>query len=373
MTDFNHIETKYITFDKPLPLESGAVLPEITLAYETYGELNEDKSNAILVFHALTGDAHAAGRHTPEDRKPGWWDPMIGPGKAFDTDKYFVICANTIGGCMGSTGPVSINPKTGKRYGSDFPIVTIGDMVAAQKMLIDHMGIGKLFCVVGGSMGGMMTLQWAKSYPERTGLVIPIATTAHMSAQGIAFDAVGRTAVMSDPNWNNGDYYDGEGPENGLAVARMIAHITYMSKESMRQKFGRRLQNSSSLRYDHENDFRVENYLEYQGGIFVKRFDANSYICVTKALDYFDLAQPSGDLRKELAPTKDSPFLIISISSDWLCPTEMSKEIASALRRTHLYISYAEMDSDYGHDAFLVETDSLTNLIGNFLSMFEKK
>jgi homoserine O-acetyltransferase len=369
------VETKYFTFAEPpneLELECGRKLGPITLAYETYGEMNADKSNCILIVHALTGDAHAAGRHKPEDRKPGWWDNMIGPGKGFDTTKYFVICSNIIAGCMGSTGPNCINPATGKRYATDFPMVTISDMVNAQKALIDHLGIKQLLCVAGGSMGGMQVLQWSVAYPDMVRLAMPIATTARLSAQAIAFDAVGRHAIMADADWNNGHYYGGATPDRGLGIARMIGHITYLSDVSMHEKFGRRLQDKSCLDYDFVTEYQVESYLNHQGDEFVKRFDANSYLYITKAMDYFDLAQPSGDLRKELARAK-AAFLVVSFSSDWLFPSYMSKEIVSALRRNNIDVSYAEIQSDYGHDAFLLEVDTLTKLILSFLEYGEQR
>lgn len=363
------VETQYCTFAEPpnqLGLECGRELGPVTVAYETYGELNKDKTNAILVIHALTGDAHAAGRHHPSDRKPGWWDNMIGPDKAFDTDRYFVICANCIGGCKGSTGPSTINPETGRPYGLDFPMVTIGDMVQVQKELIDRLGIDQLACVVGGSMGGMQVLEWATTYPDRMRLVIPIATTARLSPQAIAFDAVGRHAIMADPNWNNGNYYGGQIPSRGLGIARMIGHITYLSDASMHAKFGRDLQDKVTPDYDFVTEFQVESYLNYQGDEFVKRFDANSYLYLSKAMDYFDLSQPGGDLREALSNVR-AAALVISFSSDWLFPSYMSKEIVSALRRNNVDVSYAEIQSDYGHDAFLLEVETLSRLITNFL------
>ena len=363
------VETQYFTFAEPpneLQLDCGRTLGPVTLAYETYGELNVNKSNAILILHALSGDAHVAGKHDSSDRKPGWWDNMVGPSKAFDTEKYFVICSNCIGGCQGSTCPSSINPATGKPYALDFPMVTIGDMVRAQKELIDHLGIEQLACVVGGSMGGMQVLQWAVAYPQKVRLAIPIATTARLSAQAIAFDAVGRHAIMADPNWSNGNYYGGPIPNRGLGIARMIGHITYLSDASMHAKFGRDLQDKITPDYDFVTEFQVESYLNYQGDEFVKRFDANSYLYISKAMDYFDLSQPSGDPRTGLAPVK-AAFLVISFSSDWLFPSYMSKEIVSALRRNNVDVSYAEIQSDYGHDAFLLEVDTLSRLITNFL------
>ncbi|OFX14411.1 MAG: homoserine O-acetyltransferase [Armatimonadetes bacterium RBG_16_58_9] len=363
------VETNYFTFAEPpheLLLECGRKLGPITLAYETYGEMNEDKSNCILVLHALSGDAHVAGKNHPDDTKYGWWDNMVGPGKAFDTRKYCVICSNVIGGCRGSTGPGSINPATGKPYALDFPMVTVSDMVNTQKALIDFLGIKQLMCVVGGSLGGMQALQWTVAYPDCVRLAMPIATTARLSAQGIALDAVGRHAIMADTNWNGGNYYDGPVPSRGLGIARMIGHITYLSDQSMHQKFGRDLQDKATPDYDFLTEFQVESYLKYKGESFVDRFDANSYLYITKAMDYFDLSQPSGSLRKELSAAK-AAFLVVSFSSDWLFPTYMSKEIVSALRRNNVDVSYAEIQSAYGHDAFLLEVDTLSRLITNFL------
>jgi len=364
------VETKYFTFAAPpneMTLECGRTLGPITLAYETYGELNEAKDNAILVVHALSGDAHAAGYHHPRDKQPGWWDIMIGPGRAFDTRKYFVICSNIIGGCKGSTGPSSINPQTGRPYGLSFPMVTVRDWVDTQKVLIDHLGIKRLLCVVGGSTGGMQVLQWVVSYPDMVRLAIPIATTSKLSAQAIAFNEVGRAAIQSDPNWREGDYYGKSLPRRGLAIARMIGHITYLSDRSMHQKFGRRLQDKSAYGYDFRTDFQVESYLRYKGDHFVNRFDANSYLYITKAMDYFDLTQGNGSLEGVFAGVK-AKFLVISFSSDWLFPTYMSKETVSALRRVHAYVIFTEIQTDYGHDAFLLESEQLSSLITNFLS-----
>ncbi len=358
------VTTQYVEFPS-LPLDSGERLEPVTIAYETYGRLNDERTNAILIAHALSGDAHAAGYHEG-DTRPGWWETMIGPGKGFDTDRYFVVCSNVIGGCKGSTGPSSINPQTGEPYALDFPVVTIADMVNAQKALIDHLGIKQLLCVVGGSMGGMQVLQWAVAYPDMVRLAIPIATTARLSAQSIAFNAVGRHAIMADPEWKEGRYYGGPGPARGLSIARMIGHITYLSDASMHAKFGRDLRDRSTPAYDLVTEYQVESYLNYQGDEFVKRFDANSYLYITKAMDYFDLSQPSGDLRKELARAR-AAFLVVSFSSDWLFPSYASKEIVSALRRNNIDVSYAEIQSDYGHDAFLLEVDTLTRLIVSFL------
>lgn len=369
------VETQYFEFakDSPLELDCGRTLGPITLAYETYGELSPAKDNAILVLHALSGDAHAAGYSSADEEKPsGWWDNMIGPGKGLDTNKYFIICANIIGGCKGSTGPSSIDPATGKQYGLTFPVVTIPDMVKAQKELIDHLGIERLLCVIGGSMGGMQVLQWVISYPEMVRLAIPIATTARLSPQAIAFDEVGRAAIMGDPGWMGGDYYGKSTPERGLSIARMIGHITYLSDKSMHQKFARKLQDKIEYDYDFVTDFQVESYLRYKGESFVKRFDANSYLYITKAMDYFDLAQGYDSL-KETFEGITAKFLVISFSSDWLFPPYQSKEIVSALRQNNTEAVYTEIHSDYGHDAFLLEVEQLTRLISNFLMHGQRK
>ncbi|MCS6984892.1 MAG: homoserine O-acetyltransferase [Leptospiraceae bacterium] len=356
------VEPKYFSFDK-LVLESGAELSPVTICYETYGKLNESKSNAILICHAFSGDAHAAGFHRGE-KKPGWWDMMIGPGKAFDTNRFFVICSNVIGGCAGSTGPSSINPATGRRYALDFPLISIGDMVAAQERLISYLGIDKLFCVAGGSMGGMQTLQWVKAFPERVRSAIPIATCARHSPQQIAFNEVGRQAVMADPNWNHGNYYEAEPPARGLAVARMIGHITYMSDKSMAEKFGRRMKEKSDG-FKFAVDFEVEGYLRYRGDSFVRRFDANSYLYITKAMDLFDLA---GDRPlHEVFRGKDVRMLVISYKSDWLYPSYQSQEIVRACKVAGMECSYVEIESTYGHDAFLLETERSEKLIKHFL------
>jgi len=364
------VEIKHLTFAEPpheMTLECGRTLGPITLAYETYGELNEARDNAILAVHALSGDAHAAGYHSPRDKQPGWWDIMIGPGKAFDTRKYFLICSNVIGGCQGSTGPSSIDPCTGRPYGLSFPMVTVRDWVDTQKMLIDHLGVKRLLGVVGGSTGGMQVLQWVVSYPEMVRLAIPIATTSKLSAQAIAFNEVGRQAIQFDPNWREGDYYGKTVPRHGLAIARMIGHITYLSDRSMHQKFGRRLQDKSAYGYDFRTDFQVESYLRYKGNHFVSRFDSNSYLYITKAMDYFDLTQAYGSLEKAFAGCK-TKFLVVSFSSDWLFPTYQSKEIVSALRRVDAAVIFTEIQTDYGHDAFLLESQQLGSLITNFLS-----
>ncbi len=360
------VETKFFTFAHSpyeLTLDSGERLGHVILAYETYGKLNDRRSNAILILHALSGDAHAAGFHE-RDNKPGWWNEMIGHGKAFDTDTYFVICSNVLGGCRGSTGPSSINPATGKPYGLDFPTLTIKDMVNAQRHLIDHLRIEKLLCVVGGSMGGMQALQWAASYPDRVRSVIPIATTLKHSPQQIAFNEVGRQAIMSDPEWKGGNYFGGAPPSKGLAVARMIGHITYMSDTSMSEKFGRRIKNGSvQSRFGAE--FEVERYLHYHGDNFVKRFDANSYLYITKALDYFDLS----NCRTLFEVFKDirAKFLIMAFKSDWLYPTYQSKEILKICKLAGIEATYCEINSTYGHDAFLLEIEEETHLIRHFL------
>jgi len=364
------VTTQYFVFaESPheLGLECGDTLGPVTLAYETYGRLDSAKANAILILHALSGDAHAAGYHSPEEHRPGWWDIMIGPGKAFDTERYFIICPNCIGGCRGSTGPSSVNPKTGKPYALDFPIITVADMVKAQKALIDHLGIEKLLAVAGGSMGGMQVLEWATQYPDRVRSAIPIATTSHLSAQGIAFNEVGRQAIMSDPDWNHGNYYDGTPPNKGLALARMIGHITYLSDEAMHRKFGRKLQNRKELSYDFLTDFQVESYLHYQGDLFTQRFDANSYLYITKAIDYFDLAEKGNGSLVEACALAKAAFLIIAFSSDWLYPPYQNKELADALRVNNVEVSFCVLDSHYGHDAFLLEAEHQTRLIAHFL------
>jgi len=359
------VETHYYTYaqqGKEHKLESGESLGPITLAYETYGKLNKDKSNAILALHALSGDAHAAGVHKGEDNK-GWWDDMIGPGKAFDTNRYFVICSNVIGGCKGSTGPSSVNQATGKPYALDFPFITVADMVHAQRHLIDYLGIEKLLCVAGGSMGGMQVLQWVASYPNRVKAAIPIATTLKHSPQQIAFNEVIRQSIMADPAWRDGNYYEYGQPEKGLSVARMIGHITFMSDQSMEKKFSRRLK-KDQFSFGFDTDFEVEGYLHYRGANFVKRFDANSYLYITKAIDYFDL---SGSRLIPAGKSIDTRFLIISFKSDWLYPAYQSQDIVRLLKRRHVDATYCELSSTYGHDAFLVEIEEQTTLIKHFL------
>ena len=361
-----YVETKFFNIKEPITLDSGETLENVRVAYETYGQLNKEKSNAILVCHALTGDAHAAGWHNG-DKKPGWWEIVIGPGKAIDSEKYFIICSNVLGGCKGTTGPSSINPKTGREYGLDFPVITIKDMVKVQKLLIDSFGINQLSAIIGGSMGGMQVLEWMVSYPKMMKKAIPIATTAMSSPQQIAFNAVGRQSIFSDPNWNSGNYYEtGKKPENGLSLARMIAHITYLSDESMDIKFGRGLQDKDEISYDFTIDFQVESYLRHQGKTFVKRFDANSYLYITKAVDLFDLTVNNtliDGFRNVEAKTE-----VISVDSDWLYPTEQSTEIVTALNANDVDVSFSEIKSNYGHDAFLLEKGQINFIISKFLS-----
>ncbi len=363
------VKRQYFTFaeDEPMPLDSGETLGPITLAYETYGQLNAERTNAILIVHALSGDAHAAGYRSENDQEPGWWDDCIGPGKAFDTNKYFVICSNVIGGCQGSTGPSSVNPKTGQPYGLKFPVITIADMVRAQRYLIDHLGIDQLLAVAGGSMGGMQVLQWAVSYPDRVRSVLPLATTARHSPMLIAFSEVGRQAIYADPNWNGGDYYGRTPPNAGLAVARMVGHITYLSEESMHQKFSRRLQSRERYGYDFETDFAIESYLRYKGSRFTERFDANTYLYVTKAMDYFDLANGRGSLAEAFRNSAHITYLVVSFTSDWLYPAYHSKELVSALTAVGADVTYCNLQSSWGHDAFLLEVETMTRLISDFL------
>jgi homoserine O-acetyltransferase len=359
------VTTSFYHHSAPLPLEGGEILPSLTIAYETYGRLNREKSNAILVCHALSGDAHVAGFHEGEE-KPGWWNAVIGPGKALDTDRYFVICSNVLGGCKGSTGPSSVNPATGKPFGAKFPVITIRDMVNAQKLLIDQLGISQLYAVVGGSMGGMQVLQWTVTYPDHMKKAVVIATSGYSTPQQIAFNEVGRKAIISDPHWNSGDYYGKTLPTHGLALARMVGHITYLSNESMHEKFGRALQGKDRIGFDFSTDFKIESYLHHQGDTFTRRFDANSYLYITKAIDYFDLTK-DGSLTTGLASVR-AAFLVISVSSDWLYPPYQSQEIVSALTANELEIHYCEIRSNYGHDAFLLESGQINYLVGKFLS-----
>jgi len=361
------VETKIFRMEEPFELECGRSLEKVEVAYETYGKLKGDRTNAILVIHALSGDAHAAGYHSAEDKKPGWWDSMIGPGKAFDTEEYFVICSNCLGGCMGTTGPGSINPETNAPYALSFPPFTITDMVNLQKKLVDHLGIEKLVTVVGGSMGGMQALEWSLRYADFLESAIIIASTPYLSAQALAFDAVGRNAILSDPNWNNGNYYGKTAAASGLAIARMLGHITYLSTESMETKFGREKKKQLTPEDYFSTEYQVESYLNYQGQKFIARFDSNSYLYITKAMDNYDVPARFGSLENAFKKAGDLKFLINSISSDWLFPTSQSLEMVKALRSTNRDVTYFEIQSQYGHDAFLLETETLTKLIRAFL------
>ena len=363
-TEIRHQHTR---FDDGLMLECGVQLPELVVAYRTYGALNAARSNAILVCHALTGDQYVAERH-PLTGKDGWWDQLVGPGRPVDTERYFVICANVLGGCMGSTGPSDLRAD-GTRWGTGFPPITIRDMVRAQKRLIDHLGIARLFAVIGGSMGGMQVLQWAATYPECVFAALPIATAAYHSAQNIAFNEVGRQAVFADPDFAGGQYYgSGRIPAAGLGVARMVAHITYLSEEALNRKFGRKLQGLTQGGLALFGDiFQVESYLQHQGSTFVRRFDANSYLSITRAMDYFDLAaEHDGDLSAAFAGTR-TRFCVISFSSDWLFPTAESRAIARALNKAAANVSFVEVTSDKGHDAFLLDEPDLRRIVAGFL------
>jgi homoserine O-acetyltransferase len=353
---------------EPLKLESGQIIAPLTVAYQTYGTLNVDKSNAILVCHALTGDQYAASKH-PVTGKPGWWDALVGPGKPVDTDRFFVICPNILGGCMGSTGPVSTNPKTGKPYGLDFPVITIGDMVDAQVRLIDHLGIDRLFSVIGGSMGGMQVLEWVTRQTKRVATAIPIATAPWHSAQNIAFHEVGRQAVMADPDWRGGNYHEaGVVPKNGLGVARMAAHITYLSEKALQGKFGRNLQDRDARSFSFDADFKIESYLRHQGSTFVDRFDANSYLYITRAMDYFDLESAHGGKLANAFFGTETQFCVVSFTSDWLYPTRDSKAIVNAMNAVAANVSFVEIESDKGHDAFLLEEPEFHATVRGFLN-----
>jgi homoserine O-acetyltransferase/O-succinyltransferase len=357
-----------VTFDTPLSLDCGRELVPFTVAYMTYGTLNAARSNAILICHALTGDQFVASDH-PITGKPGWWISMVGPGKPIDTDRFFVICANVIGGCMGSTGPADIDPATGNPYALNFPLVTIRDMVRAQKRLVDHLGIEKLLAVVGGSMGGMQALQWAASFPESIRAVVPIACAARHSAQNIAFHEVGRQAIMADPDWKGGEYQlNDTRPSKGLAVARMAAHITYVSEMALQRKFGRNLQNRDAKSFQFTPDFQIESYLHHQGATFVDRFDANSYLYITRAMDYFDLAEEHGGQLSDVFRLNAARFCIISFSSDWLFPPVENKRIAHALNAVAAQVSFVEIKSDKGHDAFLLHEPEMFATVHGFLN-----
>lgn len=368
------VQTRYARLFEPpgvLTLESGGRLGPIDVAYETYGELSPEKDNAIFVCHALTGDAHVAGKHSIESRKAGWWDGLVGPGRALDTSKYFVICANVLGGCQGTTGPSCLDPATGQPYGLRFPFITIGDMVEVHAALVRSLGIDSLLAIIGGSLGGMQVLDWVARYPDMVHAAICLASAARLSAQGIAFNAVGRRAITTDPQFQNGDYYGEEpskygdvGPRVGLALARMVAHITYLSEASIERKFGRDLQHGDHLAYDlqSETEFKIESYLHYQGKRFIERFDANSYLYLTRAMDYFDLAQRYGSIRDALGRS-NARFLITSYVTDWLFPSVQSRELVSALLQTRRHVTYLELDSVFGHDSFLLEIEQLEELV----------
>jgi len=364
-----------VTFgsDQPLKLDCGRDLAPFTVAYMTYGQLNPSRSNAILICHALTGDQFVASEH-PVTGKPGWWSTMVGPGKPIDTDRFFLICANVIGGCMGSTGPADIDPTTGRTFGLSFPLVTIRDMVRAQAMLLDHLGIDTLLAVIGGSMGGMQALQWAASFPERVRAVIPIACAAYHSAQNIAFHEVGRQAIMADPDWRGGEYQlFGTRPAKGLAVARMAAHITYLSETALQRKFGRNLQNREALSFKFTPDFQIESYLHHQGASFVDRFDANSYLYITRAMDYFDLAEEAGGQLANAFRPSNTRFCIISFTSDWLFPTADNKDVAHALNAVAANVSFVEIKTDKGHDAFLLDEPEMFATVRGFINAVAAK
>src|SRR5690242_17760537 len=366
----DHPSSKLALFgaDQPLALDCGINLAPFQIAYQTYGELNAARSNAILVCHALTGDQHVANVH-PVTGKPGWWETMVGPGRPLDTDNYFIICPNVIGGCMGSTGPASTNPATGKLWALDFPIITIPDMVRAQAMLLDRLRIETLFCVVGGSMGGMQVLQWTAAYPDRVFSALPIACSTRHSAQNIAFHELGRQAVMADPDWHQGGYADhGTQPHRGLGVARMAAHITYLSDAALHRKFGRRMQDRDLPTFSFDADFQVESYLRYQGSSFVERFDANSYLYITRAMDYFDLAAEKGGVLANVFKGSPVRFCLFSFTSDWLFPTRESRAVVQALNAVAADVSFVEIESDKGHDAFLLDEPEFEQTLRGFLS-----
>lgn len=358
--------SRHVTLPGPLRLDGGALLSPVEIAYETYGTLAPDGGNAVLICHALTGDQHVASPH-PVTGKPGWWTRMIGPGKPVDPERHFIVCANVLGSCMGSSGPATISPATGKPWGMDFPVITIRDMVRAQAMLLDHLGVGRLKAVVGGSMGGMQALSWPATFPDRVEAAVVIASTARHSAQNIAFHEVGRQAVMADPRWNGGAYYDGEPPAAGLAVARMAAHITYLSEAGLTEKFGRRLQAREAKSFGFDADFQIESYLRHQGLSFVDRFDANAYLYITRAMDYFDLAEEHGGLLANAFRETKARFCLVSFDTDWLYPTRDSRAIVHALNAAGAPVSFVELSSPYGHDAFLLEAPELNRVVDGFL------
>ena len=356
-----------LAVERPLPLDCGVELGPVTVAYRTYGALDAARANAILVCHALSGDQFAAGTH-PVTGRPGWWDGMIGSGKVLDTDRFFVVCANVLGGCMGTTGPMDVDPRTGAPYGIGFPVITIADMVRAQARLLDHLGIDTLFCVIGGSMGGMQALEWAARYPDRVFAAAPIAAAARHSAQNIAFHEVGRQAIIADPDWRDGAYLEhGLAPTRGLAVARMAAHITYLSEAALHRKFGRRLQGRDALSFDFDADFQVESYLRHQGSNFVERFDANSYLYITRAMDYFDLAREHGGALVNAFAGTPVRFCVISFTSDWLFPTSESRDLVRALNAAAANVSFVEVESDKGHDTFLLDEPEFHATLAGFL------
>jgi homoserine O-acetyltransferase len=358
---------KFFKWNKEFKLESGKSLPKFKLAYETYGELNSERSNAIIIFHALSGSSHVFGDNTEIG---GWWDEMVGPNKPFDTSKFYIICANILGSCYGSTGPSSINPLDGKPYALKFPLITVHDIVRSIKLLIDFLGVKRVLAVTGASLGGFQALDWAISYPEITTAVVPIATAAYATTFNIAFNEVQRQAIYSDPDWKNGDYYDSTPPNAGLKVARQIGHITYLSEDSMREKFGRNLQHNPDLIFQFAEEFQVESYLQYKGTSFTRRFDANSYLYITKAIDYFDIRK-NGSLAHTFLGLKNNKFLVISFTSDWLYPTSQSKEIVFALKSNGVEVSFVEIDMNYGHDSFLVKCKDLRDIVSNFLNNLE--
>ncbi|WP_315762906.1 homoserine O-acetyltransferase MetX [Sphingomonas sp. Y38-1Y] len=366
MSDPRFGQNRRVTLPGPLRLDGGVLLSPVEIAYETYGTPDADGSNAILVCHALTGDQYVASNH-PITGKPGWWTRMIGPGKPIDPARDFVICTNVLGSCMGSSGPATINPATGKPWGMSFPVITIRDMVRAQAMLLDHLGIGRLKAVVGGSMGGMQALSWAATFPDRVAAAVIIAATARHSAQNIAFHEVGRQAIMADPAWNGGDYYDGAAPAAGLAVARMAAHITYLSEAGLTEKFGRRLQAREAKSFGFDADFQVESYLRHQGLAFTDRFDANAYLYITRALDYFDLAEEHGGVLANAFRGTATRFCLVSFDTDWLYPTRESRAVVQALHAAGAAASFVELSSPFGHDAFLLESPELNRVVEGFL------
>lgn len=365
------VETQFITIEQPLDLDCGRTLPEFTLAYETYGKLNPERSNALLICHALSGDQHAAGYHSVDDRKPGWWDNCIGPGKPFDTDRFFVVSPNNLGGCKGSSGPTSVNPDTGKPFGPDFPLVTVHDWVVSQSHLADALGIKQWAAVIGGSLGGMQVMQWAIDYPDRLRQAVVIAAAPKLTAQNIAFNEVARQAIFSDPDFHQGHYYEqGTLPRRGLMLARMLGHITYLSDHAMREKFGRDLR-EGTLNFGFDVEFQVESYLRYQGKSFVDRFDANTYLIMTKALDYFDPGlNCDNDLARAFERTS-ADFLVVSFTGDWRFSPARSREIVRALIAAKKKVSYVEIEAELGHDAFLTPIPEYHNVLRSYINTLQ--